>query len=231
MFAIISGSIKEALKGFWKQAVPKLFSLIIILTLKWRDTGAVASRLVLWTGLQGDGRGGWCDRNKWQMWVPSTHLQLRGSKPWPWGPNARLRLCVIGGLLGVQFGHLSLGFNASFCGRFSQLNPSRVVGDGDHPTVQVRGAGFQSPSPGRLWARPVPCYPIPSGAESSSIHSQGCGWWPDTFIATESWGGWSILCPWICTLGTDALGARRSGGGPVLECCLMLWICCQGRVG
>lgn len=26
--------IKEALKGFWKQGVPKLFSLIIILTLK-----------------------------------------------------------------------------------------------------------------------------------------------------------------------------------------------------
>lgn len=28
-------------------------------------------------------------------------------------------------------------------------------------------------------------------------------------------------------LGTEARGARRRGGGPVEECCLMLWICCR----
>lgn len=44
-------------------------------------------------------------------------------------------------------------------------------------------------------------------------------------LATRIRPCWIIRCPWICTLGTDARGASSSGGGPVLECCRMLWIC------
>lgn len=41
-------------------------------------------------------------------------------------------------------------------------------------------------------------------------------------LATRISPCWMILWPWTWTLGTDALGASKSGGGPELLCC-----CCR----
>lgn len=44
-------------------------------------------------------------------------------------------------------------------------------------------------------------------------------------LATRMRPCWMILWPWAWTLGTDALGASRSGGGPEPLCC-----CCWRRL-
>lgn len=44
-------------------------------------------------------------------------------------------------------------------------------------------------------------------------------------LATRMRPCWMILWPWAWTLGTDALGASRRGGGPEPLCC-----CCWRRL-
>lgn len=42
-------------------------------------------------------------------------------------------------------------------------------------------------------------------------------------LATRMSPCWMILWPWTWTLGTEALGASRSGGGPEPLCCCCCW--------